>query len=196
MEVEDLSLTFYEWVIVAMDPGHIDPTMLTLQQSHRSSLAWTISDDVDSVILACRRREATIERMGPPNLDLHLFTALVERWRSETHTFHLTSGEATITLQDVNILFGLRVDGKVITGNTSYDWLVVCNRLTYGNLPIDVDDVIVQRYARAFILQLLGCSIFAGKFGSTMQLMFLRLLEDFDVVGEYSWGSAALAWLY
>ncbi|CAL5354602.1 unnamed protein product [Camellia sinensis] len=67
---------------------------------------------------------------------------------------------------------------------------------TYGNLPIDADDVTVQRYARAFILQLLGGSNFAGKSGSTVQLMFLPLLEDFDATGEYSWGSAALAWLY
>ncbi|KAL7174085.1 hypothetical protein ACSBR2_033357 [Camellia fascicularis] len=29
-----------------------------------------------------------------------------------------------------------------------------------------------------------------------VQLMFLPLLEDFDAAGEYSWGSAALAWLY
>ncbi|GMP25079.1 hypothetical protein CsSME_00002112 [Camellia sinensis var. sinensis] len=40
-------------VIVAMDPGPADPTVLTLQQSHRFSLAWTASDDVDSVILTC-----------------------------------------------------------------------------------------------------------------------------------------------
>ncbi|CAL5329912.1 unnamed protein product [Camellia sinensis] len=67
---------------------------------------------------------------------------------------------------------------------------------TYGNLPIDADDITVQRYARAFILQLLDGSIFAGKSGSMVQLMFLPLLEDFDIVGEYSWGSATLAWLY
>ncbi|KAL7166009.1 hypothetical protein ACSBR2_036801 [Camellia fascicularis] len=170
-------------VIVAMDRGPTDPTVLTLQQSHRSALAWTAS-----------------------------------RWRSETHTFHLTSGEATITLQDVSILSGLRVDGNAVIGNSGYDWPAVCNCLlgtvpptnqlkglrlnmtwlsqTCGNLPIDADDVTIQRYARAFILQLLGGSIFAGKSGNMVQLMFLPLQEDFDAIGEYSWGSAALAWLY
>ncbi|KAF5930244.1 hypothetical protein HYC85_031117 [Camellia sinensis] len=37
------SLPFGLRVIVAMDPGPVDPTVLTLQQSHRSSLAWTAS---------------------------------------------------------------------------------------------------------------------------------------------------------
>ncbi|KAG9458177.1 hypothetical protein H6P81_002685 [Aristolochia fimbriata] len=41
-------------------------------------------------------------------LDKPLITALVERWRSETNTFHLANGEMTITLEDVGILLGLR----------------------------------------------------------------------------------------
>ena len=47
-------------------------------------------------------------------LDHALVTALVERWRAETHTFHLTVGEATVTLQDVGVLWGLPVVGRPI----------------------------------------------------------------------------------
>ncbi|QHO48083.1 uncharacterized protein DS421_1g02590 [Arachis hypogaea] len=44
--------------------------------------------------------------------DNSLISAFVERWRPETHTFHLPWGEASITLQDVAYHIGLHTTGE------------------------------------------------------------------------------------
>ena len=49
-------------------------------------------------------------------IDNNLITAFVERWWPETHTFHLPHGETTITLQDVEVLLGIPIDGEAIVG--------------------------------------------------------------------------------
>ena len=48
------------------------------------------------------------------NYDYSLLAALVDRWRPETHTFHLTVGEMAPTLQDVSYLLGLPLRGDAI----------------------------------------------------------------------------------
>uniref|UniRef100_K3XRI6 Zinc finger PMZ-type domain-containing protein n=1 Tax=Setaria italica TaxID=4555 RepID=K3XRI6_SETIT len=49
---------------------------------------------------------------GLPPMDGPLLTLMVDRWRSETHTFHLLFGEMTITMQDVAMILGLPLDGQ------------------------------------------------------------------------------------
>ncbi|MBA0869395.1 hypothetical protein Goshw_027702, partial [Gossypium schwendimanii] len=50
-------------------------------------------------------------------LDLKLISVFIERWRPETHTFHLPCGECTITLEDVQLQLRLPMDGSVLTGS-------------------------------------------------------------------------------
>lgn len=60
--------------------------------------------------------------MGISSREDHaLVTALVERWHQETHSFHLPVGEDTVTLQDVDILLSLRVDGRPVTSHPMHD---------------------------------------------------------------------------
>ncbi|MFQ6663388.1 hypothetical protein Gotur_030937 [Gossypium turneri] len=50
-------------------------------------------------------------------LDPKLISTFIERWRLETHIFHLPCGECTITLEDMQLQLGLPVDGSVLTGS-------------------------------------------------------------------------------
>ena len=77
-----------------------------------------------------------IYRLGHIAIDWPLITALVERWRPETHTFHVLVGEMTITLQDVAILLGLRIHGPAVTGTCVFDVAVLCADLLGRTLHI------------------------------------------------------------
>ena len=62
-------------------------------------------------------------------VDHALITALVEQWRPETHTFHLPHGEMGITLQNIEVMLGIPVDGLPVTGRTDLKWNEVCREL-------------------------------------------------------------------
>ena len=153
-------------------------------------------------------------------IDRALITALVERWRRETQTFHLHLGEMTITLQDVAVLLGLRVDGIAVCCSTvGIDWNEVYLHLLgqvppreslkgrtrvsllwlreqFSRLSEDATEIEVEQHARAYLLYLLGSTIFADSSSSHVHPMYLLLLEDLYTAGQYAWGSATLAYLY
>lgn len=125
-------------------PGPVDGSLLRLQNHHVSNLIWNEGER----ILRPRHRydwrpmpaEPITElitaagfdkvlSIGHVTINHHLITTLVERWRPETHTFHLPYGEATITLQDVALQLGIPIDGSVVTGPTVVDWDQICLEL-------------------------------------------------------------------
>ncbi|KAH1098132.1 hypothetical protein J1N35_015053 [Gossypium stocksii] len=57
------------------------------------------------------------------DLRYDLISALIECWHSKTHTFHLSCGEHTVTLEDVALQLWLPIDGSAITSNVRlYSW--------------------------------------------------------------------------
>ena len=58
-----------------------------------------------------------VRRSTPPN-NAAALTALIDHWRPETHTFHLRTGEMTVTLQDIAMITGLPIDGNPLCMNT------------------------------------------------------------------------------
>ena len=66
----------------------------------------------------------------------------------------------------------------------------------FSHLPIDSDDATLERYARAFILALIGLALFTNKKGTHIHMYYLPLLRDLTQTSMYSWGSGVLAHLY
>jgi hypothetical protein len=143
---------------------------------------------------------------------------MVERWRTETHTFHLPTGECTITLEDVALQLGLPINGRPITGASSVDWDEKCQELlgqippenqmvgqsvklkwlkdTFADIPSNATTEQVKMHCRAYMLRLIGGLIIPDKSGNRVHLMYLPLLKNLERVKRYSWGSACLANLY
>ncbi|KAA8537955.1 hypothetical protein F0562_027464 [Nyssa sinensis] len=138
-----------------VDPGPIDGSVLYMQSTHRTSPIW---EGQDLGVFHCRRSDNLLRRprqlderikrylleagfygayrVGFIQLDWALITALIERWRVETHTFHLPVGECTITLQDVAILLGLLIDGAPVTGRDVASAVPMCQQLCLELLGI------------------------------------------------------------
>ena len=75
-------------------------------------------------------------RVPHMDLDHALIMALVERWQPETHSFHLPYGEMTITLQDMEVIIGVLVDGLSVVGYTHMDnWGDLCANLLWHRPP-------------------------------------------------------------
>ncbi|QHN78142.1 uncharacterized protein DS421_19g658810 [Arachis hypogaea] len=63
-------------------------------------------------------------------------------------------------------------------------------------LPADASEETVRIYSRAYILILLSSQLFVDKNANRVHLHWLPYLASMVDLGRYSWGSAALAWLY
>ena len=162
-----------------------------------------VDDQVVDIIKALGL-EGLLRRPGR-ELDHGLITALVEQWRPETHTFHMPHGEITITLQDVEVILRLPVDGDAITGSTQKIWANVCEEFlgfrlinqeqhkelngkrilikrlleqVANPLPPNVEEDQLHKYTRCYILALLGDTIFMDKSSDWVHLMWVQQLED------------------
>ncbi|KAE8711218.1 hypothetical protein F3Y22_tig00110300pilonHSYRG00045 [Hibiscus syriacus] len=145
-----------------------------------------------------------------------LISALIERWRPETHTFHLPCGEATITLEDVSMHLGLPVDENMMCGMADDDWQSMCIdylgaappefnggrialswlKANFEVLNENASEDQTKACARAYILRIIGVILMPDKYRNQVHCMWLRHLIDFDEAERYSWGAAVLAFLF
>ncbi|XP_050254596.1 protein MAIN-LIKE 1-like [Quercus robur] len=208
-------------------PGLEDPSLLTQQRNHRSKDIWNGEDlgpltcrghaeEMANITMQDNQVIDIIKLVGLEGLfrtpsreiDYCLISVLVERWQPETHTFHLPHGEMSITLEDVEVIFGLTIDGEVLVGPTAVVdgyWRQLCEELLGFRVPANdnkilvrqrilisrlvkriaeplphvVTEIQIHQYARCYILALLlGDKIFMDKLGDRVHLMFLEFLQN------------------
>ncbi|XLR19105.1 hypothetical protein S83_047017, partial [Arachis hypogaea] len=63
-------------------------------------------------------------------------------------------------------------------------------------MPLDSPKEALVRYARCYVMYLLGGVLLPDKANNTVHVRYLPLLENYDAISTYSWGSAVLCWLY
>ncbi|KAK9984204.1 hypothetical protein SO802_033729 [Lithocarpus litseifolius] len=63
-------------------------------------------------------------------------------------------------------------------------------------LLANATEVLVQQYARFYILGMLGGMLFMDKSGEWLSIMYLQFFNLISNGKNYSWGSAELSWLY
>ncbi|KAL5172895.1 Serine/threonine-protein phosphatase 7 long form [Glycine soja] len=200
---------------IQIKSGPIEGDVLWMQPKHVSEHVWNGEPDrklhirravpiyqgqeeiPEEIIPLLRQSDFYwIMKMGYLKINSSLITALIERWRPETHTFHMRCGECTITLQDVSVLLGLPVDGAPLIGQTNLDWSELCEELlgvrpqegelqgsvvklswlTHHFLEINIHDGNVehlQRFTRAWILRFIGGVLFVDKSSSKISLRFI-----------------------
>lgn len=141
-------------------------------------------------------------------LNAPAITALVDRWRPETHTFHLRTGEMTVTLQDVSMILALPIGGELVCINTSSSgWREQMAALigrapeapedsandrvpagatytwiveNFAQCPEGVDDEVVQQHARVYVWYVITRTLFADGGGRTAQWHWLKALTVWD----------------
>ncbi|CAI9089860.1 OLC1v1024509C1 [Oldenlandia corymbosa var. corymbosa] len=124
----------------------------------------------------------------------------------------------TVTLEDVAYLLGLSIDGEPVIGVTYTTCDAVCVKYlgrgpdsgytsggmvklswlkeSFSHCPEDASTEDVERHTRAYLLYLVGSTIFSTTTGNKVPVMYLPLFEDFEEAGKYAWGAAALSFLY
>ena len=154
--------------------------------------------------------------------DRELMSAFVECWLKETRSFHFPVGEVTITLDDITPLLHLPIVGalhsfELLHVDDAVDMLVELLEVSAAKARAEMIQChgsyvrlswLSNMYemeikachwiiaARAYLLHLLGSTLFANKMATLVHVVFLDALCDLTRSEGYAWGAAALVHMY
>ncbi|KAH1264639.1 Protein MAIN-LIKE 1 [Glycine max] len=190
--------------------GPRDPSVLTSFAEHVAHVVWSGQERPDLKLVSHGRKMTLIGRPVP------------EIEACETSTFHLPVGELTITLDDVSSILHLPITGALHSFHAfsteearflltellevSAEEARAETTLTRGayvrlGWVRDIYETRCQArrwivVARAYLLHLVGCTLFANKSATYVHVVHLDTFRDLAHSGGYAWGVAALVHMY
>uniref|UniRef100_A0A8I6WPQ9 Aminotransferase-like plant mobile domain-containing protein n=1 Tax=Hordeum vulgare subsp. vulgare TaxID=112509 RepID=A0A8I6WPQ9_HORVV len=156
--------------------------------------------------------------------DYPLLSSLADKWQ-RTNTFHLPVGEMTITLEDVEKIFGLPLDGDAVADNEVNNWnnwkIRLLERFSTAERKVDAPPFVsfkdekciplswlaerfsketVNIYLEAYLVWLFGSAMFANHCSKVqtwiLPCAFLLANSPIGSIPKFSWGSVVLATTY
>ncbi|ERN10783.1 hypothetical protein AMTR_s00027p00220230 [Amborella trichopoda] len=146
--------------------------------------------------------------------DRGILSTIIERWPIETNTghFNIDIREMMPTLEDVWKILRLNVTGVAVTLRRveNYgDYIVhmigelppglshsiirlMWLRNTFKRYPHNYNLTTLLQHTCAYLLYLVGCTIFADSTDGTVSTICLQPFEDIETTGQYAWGAVAL----
>ncbi|KAH1212692.1 Protein MAIN-LIKE 1 [Glycine max] len=187
--------------------GPRDPSVLTSFADHVAHAVWSEQERPDLKLVSHGRKVTLIGRPVPeieglvgatglsPLIDCSvdtgnpgLVSTFVERWHSETRTFHLPVGELTITLDDVSSLLHLPITGALHNFHalSTEEAIFLLTEL----LEVSAEE------ARAETTRSRGADVWLGWSATYVHVVHLDAFRDLGQSGGYAWGVAALVHMY
>ncbi|CAD6223711.1 unnamed protein product [Miscanthus lutarioriparius] len=192
--------------------------VLLPSQQTRKLKEWVLTDEQQQLVNASGLGHLALTTGF--TIDRTLLTSFCERWNNETNTAHFMGFEMAPSLRDVSYILGIPVTGHVVTAEPIGDEAVkrmclhylgespgngeqLCGliRLTwlyrnFHQLPENPTINDIAYSTRAYLLYLVGSTLFPDTMRGFVSPRYLPLLGDFRKIREYAWGTAALAHLY
>ncbi|RDX99561.1 Serine/threonine-protein phosphatase 7 long form-like protein, partial [Mucuna pruriens] len=157
--------------------------------------------DVEPTFTRCKSVITRVSQVLFFPIDHALISTLVERWKLETHTFHMPlDQELVIGITNVNWsrflneLFGIYPPEEEMRGSRpKMTWL----KEHFDNVAYHAHSMLqILRFTQVYILKLIGGMLFSYHSRVFVHLKYAYFLLDLQQCGQNSWGSTILANLY
>lgn len=134
-----------------------------------------------------------------------LLTALAERWHSETSSFHLPTGEATVTLEDVWRILRILIHGELVVYDPAVGRVALHRLFECGDTELGIQDYEIgwdllwvrHEWVVVLIYGVIGGLLIPDRRGHRFPVGWGRVLEWMVMDGTmFVWGPCMLAMLY